>query len=161
MTIRNLDALLAPKSVALIGASTRAGSVGLITARNMLAAGFGGPVWLVNPKHGAIEGSACHASLEALPGAPDLGIVVTPPAAVPGIVAELGAKGARAAVVITAGVRDDLKQAHARCRPAAYAAHPGPQLPRPDGCRGSASMRASATARRSRATSPSCRSRAR
>jgi acetyltransferase len=111
MTIRNLDALLAPKSVALIGASTRAGSVGLITARNMLAAGFGGPVWLVNPKHGAIEGSACHASLEALPGVPDLGIIVTPPATVPGIVAELGAKGARAAVVITAGVRGDLKQA--------------------------------------------------
>jgi acetyltransferase len=111
MTIRNLEALLAPKAVALIGASTRPGSVGLITARNMLAGGFTGPVWLVNPKRGNIDGNACYPSLEALPGRPDLGIVVTPPATVPGIVAELGAKGARAAVVITAGVRGDLRQA--------------------------------------------------
>ena len=112
MTIRNLDAGLVPKSVALIGASTRAGSVGLITARNMLAAGFGGPVWLVNPKHGAIEGSACHASLEALPGVPDLAVIATPPAAVPGIVAELGAKGGpRRRGHCAAGERGDLEQA--------------------------------------------------
>lgn len=111
MTIRNLEALLAPRSLALIGASTRPGSVGLITARNLAKGGFAGPVWLVNPKHRQIEGAACFASLADLPGAPDLGVIVTPPATVPGIIADLGRRGARAAVVITAGVRGDLKQA--------------------------------------------------
>ncbi len=109
MTIRNLDALLRPKSVALIGAGTRPGSVGLIMARNMQRAGFKGTLRLVNPKHDEIEGVPCYRSIEALPEKPDLGIVVTPPHSVPGVIAELGAKGARAAVVITAGVRGDLR----------------------------------------------------
>jgi acetyltransferase len=111
MTVRNLDQLLAPKSVALIGASRQEGSVGLITARNLLRGGFAGPVWLVNPKYGDIEGHPCHPSIAALPGAPQLAVVATPPHTVPGIVGELGSRGTRAAVVITAGVRDDLKQA--------------------------------------------------
>ena len=111
MTVRNLEFLLAPKSVALIGASQRPGSVGLITARNLAKGGFLGPIWLVNPKHREIEGHPCHASLAALPGTPDLGVVVPPPATVPGIIADLGRKGGRAAVVISAGVRGPLKQA--------------------------------------------------
>jgi acetyltransferase len=111
MTIRNLEALLAPNSVALIGASTRPGSVGLITAQNLAAGGFDGPQWLVNPKHRQIEGTACFASIADLPQVPDLGVIVTPPDSVPGIIADLGRRGARAAVVITAGVRGDLRRA--------------------------------------------------
>jgi acetyltransferase len=79
MTIRNLDQLLAPKSVALIGASREEGSVGLITARNLLHGGFAGPVWLVNRKYRDIEGHPCHASIAALPAAPQLAVVATPP----------------------------------------------------------------------------------
>ena len=79
MTIRNFDALLVPKSVALIGASTRPGSGGLITARNLVSGGFAGPVWLVNPKYREIENHACFASIAALPAAPDLAVIVTPP----------------------------------------------------------------------------------
>jgi acetyltransferase len=82
---------------------------GLITARNLRAGGFAGPVWLVNPKYRSIEGQDCYPSIFALPAAPDLGILVTPPETVPQLVEQLGAKGARAAVVITAGVRKDLK----------------------------------------------------
>ena len=111
MTIRNLDQLLAPKSVALIGASREEGSVGLITARNLLRGGFAGPVWLVNPKYRDIEGHPCHPSIAALPGIPHLAVVATPPQTVPAIVGELGCRGTRAAVVITAGIRDDLKRA--------------------------------------------------
>lgn len=111
MTIRNLDALLQPKSVALVGAGTRPGSVGLIMTRNMLKAGFQGTLSLVNPKHREIEGVPCHDTIAALPDVPDLAVVVTPPATLPGIIAELGAKGTRAAVVITAGIRGDLRQA--------------------------------------------------
>lgn len=109
MTIRNLEYLLKPRSIALVGASTRPGSVGLITARNLRAGGFAGPVWLVNPKYRSIEGQDCYPSISALPAAPDLGVIVTPPETVPQLVEQLGAEGARAAVVITAGVRKDLK----------------------------------------------------
>lgn len=49
MTIRNLEHILAPRSVAVIGASTEAGSVGKVLTENMLAGGFTGEVYLVNP----------------------------------------------------------------------------------------------------------------
>ena len=111
MTIRNFDALLKPRSVALIGASSRPGSVGLITAQSLLSGGFSGPIWLVNPKHRTIAGNECHALIADLPSAPDLAVIVTPPLTVPQIISDLGAKGTRAAVVITAGIRGDLKQA--------------------------------------------------
>jgi acetyltransferase len=110
MTVRNLDRLLQPRSVALIGAGTRSGSVGLITARNLLAGGFKGPVWFVNPQHRSIEGHPCLASIAELPQAPDLAVIATPAAAVPATIAELAARGTRAAVVITAGVRDQLQR---------------------------------------------------
>jgi acetyltransferase len=111
MTIRNFDALLRPGSVALIGASPRAGSVGLITAQSLLGGGFSGPMWFVNPKHQVIADRECHPSIAALPAAPDLAVIVTPPATVPQLIDELGEKGSRAAVVITAGIRGELKQA--------------------------------------------------
>ena len=111
MTIRNFDSLFRPRSVALIGASTRPGSVGLIVARNLASGGFGGPIWFVNPKHGAIEGRDCYPSVAALPSAPDLAVLVTPAATIPALVGELAGKGTRAVVVISAGVRGDVKQA--------------------------------------------------
>jgi acetyltransferase len=110
MTIRNFDALLNPRSVALIGASSRPGSVGLITAQSLLGGGYSGPIWFVNPKHRAIAGHACYASIAELPSAPDLAVIVTPPQTVPQLISDLGEKGTRAAVVITAGIRGDLKQ---------------------------------------------------
>jgi acetyltransferase len=110
MTIRNLEYLLKPRSIALVGASAQPGSVGLITARNLRAGGFTGPLWLVNPKYASIEGQQCYPSISALPAAPDLGVFATPPEAVPQLVEQLGAKGARAVVVITAGIRKTLKQ---------------------------------------------------
>ena len=110
MTIRNLEHLLAPKSVALIGASVQDASVGLITARNLLHGGFAGPMWLVNPKHREIMGRPCYPTPAALPVAPELAVIATPPSTVPGLIDELGRRGTRAAVVITAGVRDQLRQ---------------------------------------------------
>jgi acetyltransferase len=111
MTVRNLDLLYAPRSVALIGASNRPGSVGLIAAQNLLDGGFTGPVWLVNPKHRSVAGQACYPNVAALPSVPDLAVLATPAHTIPQLIGELGAKGTRAAVVITAGVRDGLRQA--------------------------------------------------
>ena len=65
MTVRNLDKLLAPKSVAFIGASPEPASVGAIVTANLAAGGFAGPIWLVNPHHRSINGARCYASTRA------------------------------------------------------------------------------------------------
>jgi acetyltransferase len=111
MTVRNFDSLLNPASVALIGANPKDGSVGFIVAQNLRRDGFAGPVWFVNPKYRHLGDEPCFASVAALPAAPDLAILVTPPQTVPTLIGELGVKGTRAAVVITAGIRGGLKQA--------------------------------------------------
>ena len=107
MTIRNLDKLFSPASVAVIGASERAGSIGSVLTRNLVTGGFAGPVWGVNPHYDTtVHGAPCFPSVAALPAAPDLAIIVTPMASAPGLVAELGARGTRAAVVISASRED-------------------------------------------------------
>lgn len=103
MTIRNLDKLFNPKSIALIGASNRPQSVGAVLAGNLFLSGFAGPVMPVNPKHQAIHGVLTYKDVASLPVTPDLAVISTPPDAIPGIVAQLGERGTRAAVVITAG----------------------------------------------------------
>ncbi|MCU0971118.1 MAG: acetate--CoA ligase family protein, partial [Gammaproteobacteria bacterium] len=103
MTIRNLDLLFRPQSVALIGASTRPSSVGAVLARNIFRGGFAGPILPVNPKHRVLQGVWTYPDVASLPATPDLAVIATPPESVPGIVADLGRRGTRAAVVITAG----------------------------------------------------------
>ena len=99
MTIRNLELAANPKSVAVFGASGREGSVGLVVMRNIIAGGFEGSIWPVNPKYREVSGLPCYRDARSLPAAPDLAIILTPPETVPGIIADLGKKGCRAAVV--------------------------------------------------------------
>lgn len=101
MTIRNLDAVFAPRSVAIAGGSSREGSVGRIFLSNLKSSGFAGPIGLVNPDHREIDGFAAVRSFAELEERPDLVVVTAPPPAVPGIVDAAGAAGARAAVVVT------------------------------------------------------------
>lgn len=103
MTVRNLNLMFRPASVALIGASARDGSVGKAIARNLLDGGFSGDIWLVNRRHSEVLGQRSYRSVEALPAAPDLAVVATPPGAVQEVIGELAAKGCCAAIVITAG----------------------------------------------------------
>jgi acetyltransferase len=103
MTSTRLDALFRPRSVAVIGASERPGSIGAIVARNLREARFSGRVMAVNPRHRKIGGEPAYPDVASLPESPDLGVICTPPGAVAGIVEALGARGTRAAVVITAG----------------------------------------------------------
>jgi acetyltransferase len=103
MSVRNLDKLFKPRSVALIGATPRPDSVGGVVARNLRRAGFAGELMLVNPHHQTIGGLSVHPNVAGLPHAPDLAVIVTPPETVPRLIGELGELGTRAAVVITAG----------------------------------------------------------
>jgi acetyltransferase len=102
MSVRNLDRLFKPRSVALIGASPRPDSVGGVVARNLRRAGFAGELMLVNP-HQTLDGLSVHPNVASLPHAPHLAVIVTPPETVPRLIDELGELGTRAAVVITAG----------------------------------------------------------
>ncbi len=90
MSTRNLDKLMAPRSVVAIGASERPGSVGAAVTRNLLAAGFKGEIHLVNRKGGEIGGRPVLRSLAELLSPPDLAIVMTPAETVPGVLKELG-----------------------------------------------------------------------
>ena len=111
MSIRHLDRLLEPKSVAVVGASDRVGSVGATVWRNLRAGHFTGPIYPVNPKHETLDGVAVCARVADLPQAPDLAVLCTPPATVPGLIDELGRRGTRAAIVMSGGVTAALKQA--------------------------------------------------
>ncbi|CAN7440392.1 bifunctional acetate--CoA ligase family protein/GNAT family N-acetyltransferase [Massilia sp. LjRoot122] len=106
MSVRNLEHLFAPKSLALIGASERPGSLGATLLHNLLAGGFKGEVWPVNPKYGELAGRRCYASVAQLPSVPALAVICTPPATIPAIVRQLGERGTRAAVVLSSGVAD-------------------------------------------------------
>lgn len=103
MTIRNLDRLFKPSSIALIGASKKPHSIGQVVARNLFNAGFQGPIMPVNPHERAIEGVLAYSSIADLPVVPDLAVIATPPQTIPGLIAELGERGTKAAVVISAG----------------------------------------------------------
>ncbi|MDX1577894.1 MAG: CoA-binding protein, partial [Gemmatimonadota bacterium] len=110
MTVRNLPALLAPRSIAVLGASNRRDSVGGVLFRNLLLGEYDGVVHPVNPKYESVQGVRAYGSVLELEAAPDLGVVCTPPATVPGIISELASVGARAAVVITAGLSGEAER---------------------------------------------------
>lgn len=104
MSVRHLEHFFSARSVAVIGASIRAGSVGATVLSNLVNAGFHGEVWPVNPKYQVLAGLPVYADVEALPAGPELAVVCTPAATVPGIVARLGKAGCRAVVVLSAGL---------------------------------------------------------
>ncbi len=102
----SLEALLSPKSVALIGATNQPGSVGAALLANLTNGLFHGAVHLVNPHHTQLEGHRCAPSISAIPSRVDLAVIATPAATVPGIIGECVQAGAGAAVVISAGFRE-------------------------------------------------------
>jgi acetyltransferase len=101
-----VEAIFNPRSVVLVGASDASGTLGDILRRNLAAGGFKGSVEYVNPAHAQIDGRQVYPSVSDLPGPADLAIIVTPAAAVPGVVAQCGEKGIRGAVIVSGGFRD-------------------------------------------------------
>lgn len=118
MSIRNLKYFFEATSVAIIGASAKPHSVGATIVANIQHGGFAGEIFFVNPKHDSLDGRPCFRSVADLPHAPELAVICTPPQTIPAIIAELGTKGTKAVIVITAGlgsIKDDdgtsIKQA--------------------------------------------------
>jgi acetyltransferase len=106
MSIRNLKHLFEPKSVAVIGASNKRHSVGATVLQNLVIGGFAGPIMPVNPKYvnDGLAGLEVYARVAQLPSTPQLAVICTPPKTVPGLISELGARGTKAAIVLTAGL---------------------------------------------------------
>lgn len=98
-----LDAFFAPRGVAVIGASEKAGSVGRSVLWNLISSPFGGTVYPVNPRRDNILGIKAYAGVAHLPPPVDLAVVITPAKTVPGIITECIDVGIRGAIIISAG----------------------------------------------------------
>ncbi len=101
-----LDAMFAPRSVAVIGATDRPATVGRTILENLLQGNFHGKVYAVNAKHSEVLGLKSYPHIGDVPEAVDMAVIATPAATVPRLVGECVAAGAKSAVVISAGFRE-------------------------------------------------------
>jgi len=101
-----LDVFFSPKTVAVIGATETAGSVGRTLLWNLVTSPFGGTVYPVNPKRPSVLGIKAYPSIAEIPEEVDLAVIVTPPPSIPGIIKDCGEHGVRGAVVISAGFKE-------------------------------------------------------
>ena len=101
-----LAVFFSPRSVAVIGATDREGSVGRTLLWNLVTNPFGGTVFPVNSGRSSVLGIQCYPAVGSLPERVDLAVVVTPAGAVPGVIRECAAAGIRGAIVISAGFKE-------------------------------------------------------
>ena len=101
--VASVEHVLRPRSVAIVGASRRPGSVGAAVMANLVASGFTGPIFPVNPRASTIEGLPAYASLRELPEPAELAVIAVPAGQVVDVAREAGAAGVRALVVLSAG----------------------------------------------------------
>jgi acetyltransferase len=101
-----LDAFFAPSSVAVVGATETAGSVGRTVVANLLAGGYQGNLFPINPKRESVQGLRCYPRLKDVRRPIDLAVIITPAATVPGVIRGCLDAGVSAAVVISAGFRE-------------------------------------------------------
>ncbi|WP_024365799.1 GNAT family N-acetyltransferase [Arthrobacter sp. TB 26] len=113
---RSIQELLAPSSVAVIGASRKWGTVGYQLLEHIIEGGFTGPVYAINPEAFELAGMLSFARLSEVPGPVKLAIIAVPYAEVPKVVQECGAAGVKGIVVATAGYVDDGERGLARQR---------------------------------------------
>ena len=101
-----LEVMFKPRSVAVIGATERQGSVARTILWNLISTTFGGTIFPVNPKYNSILGIKAYSSVGSIPDPVDLAVIVTPARTVPGIIEECAAAGVRAAIIISAGFKE-------------------------------------------------------
>ncbi len=102
-TVASVARLLAPRSIAVIGASRRPGTIGSELLANLVAGGFTGPIYPVNPAGGEVAGLPAYASIAEVPGPVDLAVVAVPAKAVHEVVEQCGESHVGGLVVISAG----------------------------------------------------------
>lgn len=101
-----LEAFFKPSSVAIVGASTSPGKLGYTVLANVIESGYKGNIYPINPKATQIQGHKAYHSIADVPEVPDLAVIVIPYNYVPNAMRELGEKGTKAVVVISAGFRE-------------------------------------------------------
>jgi acetyltransferase len=101
-----LDVIFAPKKVAVIGATEKAGSVGRTIVWNLISSPFGGTVFPVNPKRPSILGIKAYPKIADVPEKIDLAVIVTAAPAVPDIISECVEAGVKGAIIISAGFKE-------------------------------------------------------
>src|SRR5689334_13104575 len=104
MSTYRLSNVLAPRSVALVGASPRQGSLGAAILKNIREGGFAGEVGLVNPRYGEIAGMKAASRIDKLTFVPEFVVVTAPAREIPEIIDSAGKRGTAGAVIITAGL---------------------------------------------------------
>ena len=102
----SLECMFVPRSVAVIGATDREGSVGRTLLHNLLNGEFHGEIYAINPKRESVLGLHCYKDVSSLPNPVDLAVIVTPAPSVPGLIGECFQAGVRSAVVISAGFKE-------------------------------------------------------
>jgi acetyltransferase len=105
-TPRSLQPIFSPKTVAVIGATEKTGSVGRTVLWNLISSPFGGTVFPVNPKRENILGIKAYPSIKDIPDPVDLAVIVTPAPTVPKIITDCVERGVRGAIVISAGFKE-------------------------------------------------------
>src|SRR6266853_2477197 len=103
---RSLDTMLAPRTVAVIGASESAGSIGRTILENLEKGGFEGAIYPVNPKHQSVLGVNAYRNITSVPEPIDLAVIVTPAQSVPAVVRECVQAGVPGAIIISAGFKE-------------------------------------------------------
>ena len=98
-----LNSLFAPRSIAVIGASERPGSVGAVILGNLLGGGYQGKLFPVNPRHATVFGQTCWPSVDEVGGRIELAIIATPARTIPEIMAQCGRAGVRNAIIVATG----------------------------------------------------------
>ncbi|HTV75972.1 MAG TPA: CoA-binding protein, partial [Candidatus Baltobacteraceae bacterium] len=103
---RPLDPIFSPQTIAVIGATETQNSVGRTIMENLQKGGFAGTLYPINPKRDSVLGVKAYPSIKAVPTKPDLAVIITPPATVPGIVHDCAEMGVRGAIIISAGFKE-------------------------------------------------------
>lgn len=106
MSSQSLEKIFRPQSVAIIGASAQQDSPRNRLVKVLIKHGFGGRIYPVTPTHPVVEGHQSYKTINDLPEAPDVALIITPAQTVPDIIAECGAKGVTNAIVFTAGFEE-------------------------------------------------------
>jgi acetyltransferase len=106
MSTANLDKLFDPRSIAVIGASNKKGSVGYILLRNLIGAEYDGIVYPVNPTAPSVQGIQAYASISQVPRKIDLAVIAVPAKGVPDVIRECGEAGVAGAIIVSSGFKE-------------------------------------------------------